>query len=200
MRRQDSVTAAINEPEHVVVRDFLAETDAARAENTAFVIQCDARADLHSLWFFYFVLQKARLRIAVIDAEFLQAAFARLIADWAVQRVIDQEKFHYALPTFLHQKRVRANGHSFRDILRAANLRTRHPVDDRLAIRVELRFAIGAEPRESHFDETHPAITGRGKLLVITIPGHENADLLARLNHARAFWKLMPDPIYLDIQ
>ena len=37
MRRKDSVTAAIDEPEHVVVRNFLTETDAARAENTAFV-------------------------------------------------------------------------------------------------------------------------------------------------------------------
>ena len=48
MRGQNGVTAAIDEAEHVVVRDFLAEADAARAENAALVVERDARAELHS--------------------------------------------------------------------------------------------------------------------------------------------------------
>jgi hypothetical protein len=78
------VTAAINEPEHVVVRDFLAETDAARAENAALVIKRHPRAELHSFRLFHFVLQETRLRNAVIDTELLQLAFAGLIADRAI--------------------------------------------------------------------------------------------------------------------
>src|SRR5262249_47201637 len=200
MRGQDSVTAAINEPEYVVMRDFLAETDASRAQNTTLVVQRDAWADLHGFRLLHFVFQKTRLRVAVIDAEFLQLAFASLIADRAIERVIDQEKFHDAVPAFVHQRRVGANSHPFSYILRAANLRARHPIDDRFAVRTELRFAIGPEPRKSHFDQTHPAIARRTKLFVIAIPRYENANLLAGLDHARALQKLMPDPINLDVE
>src|SRR5438105_7006382 len=145
MRRQDSVTAAIDEPKYIVVRDLLAKTNASRAQDATLVVQRDARANLHRFGLFHFILQKTRLRGAVIDAELLQAAFAGLITNWAVQRMIDEEKFHYAVPTFLNQGRVRANGHSFSHILCAANLRTGHPVDCRFAICSELRFPIRPE-------------------------------------------------------
>ena|SRR5215469_13632825 len=45
MRGQHGMTAAINEPEHVIVRDLLAKPNAARAENTAFVIECNTRPE-----------------------------------------------------------------------------------------------------------------------------------------------------------
>ena len=61
MRGEDGVTAAIDEPEHVVVRDLLAETNAARAENAALVIERDARTELDVLRLLDLVLEKARL-------------------------------------------------------------------------------------------------------------------------------------------
>jgi hypothetical protein len=79
-------------------------------------------------------------------------------------------------------------------------LRARHPIDDRFAVSAELRLAIRAEPRKSHFDQTHPAIPGRAKLFVIAIPRHENANPLARLDHPRALWKLMPDTVNLNVE
>src|SRR3954454_6548204 len=102
MRGQDSVTAAIDEPEYIVMCDLLAKTDASRAQDAALVVQCDARPHLHRLGFLHLILQKTRLRGAVIDAELLQAAFTGLIANWTVQRVIDEQKFHYTALTFLH--------------------------------------------------------------------------------------------------
>src|SRR5262249_21617910 len=98
------MTAAINEPEHIVVRNFLAETDAARAENAPLVVKRPPRAELHCFRLFDLVLQETRLRVAVIDTELLQLAFASLITDRAIKRVIDQEKFHHAMPTFFHQR------------------------------------------------------------------------------------------------
>ena len=157
---QHGVTPAIDEAEHVVVCDFLAKTDAPRAEDAAFIIERDPRPEHNVFWFFDFVLEKTRLGIPVIDAEFLQAAFARLVADWTIERMIDKEKFHHTALTFLHQRRIGANGHAFGHILGAGNLRTRHPIDNRFAISAELGFAIWAEPREPHFDQTHPAIAG----------------------------------------
>jgi len=180
--------------------DFLAETDAARAENAALVIKRYPRAELYIFRLFDFVLQKTRLRIAVVDTELLQTAFAGLIADRAIKRVIDEEKFHDPALTFLYQRRVGANGHAFSYILCAANLGTRHPIDNRFAVLPELRLAIGPEPWKSHFDQTHPAIAGRAELFVIAIPRHENANLLTRLNHTGALRKLVPDAIDLNVK
>ena len=81
MRGQNGVAAAIDETQHVVVRDFLAKPDAARAENATLVIERDARTELDVLRFLYLVLEETRFRVAVFDAEFLEAAFAGLIAD-----------------------------------------------------------------------------------------------------------------------
>ena len=60
MRGEDVVAAAIDEPEHVVVRDLLAEANAARAENAALVIERDARAEIDVLRFLHLVFEKAR--------------------------------------------------------------------------------------------------------------------------------------------
>ena len=200
MSGQHGVTAAIDKPEHIVVRDLLAKTDAARTKNAALIIERNARTELDVLRFLHFVFEKTRFGAAVIDAEFLQAAFAGLIADRAIERMIDEQKFHHAPPAFLHQRRIGAHAHAFGDILRAGNLRTRHPVDHRLAVGAELRFAIRPHLRHSHFDQAHPAIARRAELLVITIARHVTAGLLARLDHARAFWELMPHAIDLDVE
>src|SRR5947208_446115 len=180
--------------------DFLAETNAAGAENAAFVIKRHPRTDLHIFRFLNFVLEKARFRIAVINAELLQTTFARLIANRAIERMIDEEKFHHAALTLFHQRRISADGHAVGHILRAGNLWTRYPVDDRFAIGAEFRFAIRAEPWESHFDQTHPAIPRRRELLVVTIARHITPGLLARLDHARPLRKLTPLAVDLNVQ
>src|SRR6478609_6306071 len=104
MRRKDRVTAAIDEPEYVVVRNFVAETNAARAENATLVIKRYPRAELDRFRLFHFVLKETRLRTSIVDTELLQTAFTGLIADRAVERVIDQEKLHDAALTFLHER------------------------------------------------------------------------------------------------
>src|SRR5215467_12014018 len=120
MRSQNGVTASIDEPEYIVVRDLLAKTDAPGAQDAALVIQCDAPANLYRFRLFHLVLQKTRLRVAVVDAELLQAAFAGLIADRAIERMIDKQEFHYPALTFLHQRRVRPNSQAFSHVLCAA--------------------------------------------------------------------------------
>ena len=89
MRCEHGVTAAINKTQNVVVCDLLAETDATRAEDTAFVIKCDSRTNRHIFRFLDLVLEKTRLGITKVNAELLQSAFPRLIADWAIERMID---------------------------------------------------------------------------------------------------------------
>ena len=58
MGGENGVTAAIGKTEHVILRNFLTKTNATRAENAAFVIERDARPDLHAFRLFDFVFQK----------------------------------------------------------------------------------------------------------------------------------------------
>src|SRR5256714_11747104 len=158
MRGQDAVAPAIDEAEDVVLRDLLTNPDAGRAKNATVVIERHARAQLDVFRFLDLVFEKPRIRAAILHAEFLEPAFARLIADRTIERMIDEEKFHHAFSAFLGERRIGADSHPFAHILRAGNLWARHPVDYRFAVRSELRFAVRPHFRESHFDEAHSAI------------------------------------------
>src|SRR5580700_12011984 len=114
--------------------------------------------------------------------------------------MIDEQKFHDPAPAFLDQRRIRAHAHAIADVLRARNLRTRDPVDDRHSIDAKLRFAIGSELGHAHLDQTHPAIAGRAEFFVIAVTRNKNAGLRAGLDHPRAFRKLMPHAIDLDVE
>src|SRR5205814_8213621 len=149
MRGQHRVTAAVDKAEDVVVRDFVAEANAARAENAALIIERDAWPELHRFWFFDFVFEKARTFRAVLNAEFLQLTFTGLIADRAIERVIDQQKFHHAFAAFFDHGRIGAYAHAFGDVLRATDLRTQHPIDDRFLVGPEFRFTVGTHSRHS---------------------------------------------------
>ena len=58
MSGENSVTAAIDKPEHVILGNFLTKTNATRAKNAPFIIEYDAGSDFHAFWFFDFVFQK----------------------------------------------------------------------------------------------------------------------------------------------
>jgi hypothetical protein len=76
---------------------FLAEADAARAMDAAAHLfhreqRADALVEDDALFF-----AVARGRAAIADARVLQLALAALVADRAVQRVVDQQELHHAL-------------------------------------------------------------------------------------------------------
>src|SRR5947208_14389059 len=123
-----------------------------------------------------------------------------MIADWAVERMIDKQKFHNSASAFLRQRRVGPDSHSFGYILRTGNLRARHPVNGGLAIGAEFRFPIRAYLRHAHFDQTHPTIAWRTELRVITVPWNVGADLGTGFDQARALWEPMPDPVDLNVK
>src|SRR5437588_4228664 len=200
MRGENGVTAAIDKAKHIVLRDFLAEADAARAKNAALIVERDARPEHNVLRYLYLSFEETLLGRPVLDAEFLQETFAGLIANRTIERMIDEEELHHAALAFFRQRRICAHAHSLGDILRARNLWARHPIDYGFAVGAELRFAIGSESRHAHLNQTHPAIAGGAEFFVITITRHITAGLLARLDHARAFRELAPHAIDLDIE
>ncbi len=98
------MTAAIEKAKHIILCDFLAEPNAARAENATLVVERDARPELDVFRFLHLVFQKTRLARAVLDAEFLQSAFAGLIANGTIERMVDEQEFHHAALTFFHKR------------------------------------------------------------------------------------------------
>src|SRR6266849_5473462 len=113
--------------------------------------------------------------------------------------MIDKQKLHHAAATLFGEWRICAHAHSFAHVLGAGNLRTRHPVDHWFTVSAELRPAIGPEFRHAHLNQTHSAIARRTQLFVIAITRHVTAGLRARLDHTRAFRKLTPHAIDLDV-
>ena len=193
------MAAAIQEAQHIVVRDFLHEADAARAHDAAFVVEHDALAEVHALWLFHLLFDETGFAFAKLDGKFLQPALARLIANRTVERVVDEQKFHHALAAFFDERRGGANAHALGDFHRAANLRLRSPADLGLAIGIQHGLAVGSHLRAAGLHETHAAVARRAEFGVVAVVRNEFAALHAGLDHARAFGKLFPLPVDLHI-
>ena len=94
--------------------------------------------------FFTFMSDEARNAAAVLDGLFLEAAFAGLVADRAIERVIDEQELHHALAAFLDEFAGGADAHVFGDRVGAGDHRARHPADRLVAVLVVLGFLAGA--------------------------------------------------------
>src|SRR5215469_3940149 len=154
------MAAATHETQNIVMGYFLHETDTARTKNAAFVIERHARSELHALRLLHLLIQKTRPACTEFNAVLLQMAFPGLIADRTVERMVYQEKFHHPVSALLYQRRIRANCHPLRNILRTRYLGARYPTDDRLSVRAYFGFPIRARLRHPHLDQAHPAIAG----------------------------------------
>ena len=162
------VLAASRRTEFGDAGDFRREANAARALDAAVHRGLDQRADI-------FVLDRALvfLEARVIDAIshrlVLQIALAALIANRAIQRVIDQQEFHHAFARLLHHRRF---GEHHR----------------RLAVRAwpqvaHVHGAGGDRLRRAalHFDQAHAAIAGDRQPFVEAEARDFRAGLLASL-------------------
>ena len=164
-----AVLATVVGAEFLHARDVLPEAHAARAVDAARHVGGDEWTDVlvldHAL-----ALVVARNVAAIAHGQILQLAFAALIADRAVERMIDQQEFHHRL-------------------LRSDGLRGTRVDDHALGHR---RGAGGQRLRRLlHLDETHAAVRGHGQFLVVAeardvdVMGVRDADdhlALARLH------------------
>ncbi|MNX92681.1 hypothetical protein D3C86_1248310 [compost metagenome] len=107
-----------------------------------------------------------RGRAAVAHGQILQLAFAALIADRAVERVIDEQEFHHRLL-------------SGAGLLRAG-------VDDHA---VGHGRGAGGERlgRFFHFNQAHPAVRRDGQFLVVAEMRHVKPDFLGGMHDHAAF-------------
>src|SRR5205807_1762229 len=94
--------APIHDAQGIVANDVFGEADAAGAEDAAFVIEHDSGAEVHAFGFMDFGLDKAARGFAVIHGVLLQFALACLVADRAVQGMIDEQELEHALAHLLY--------------------------------------------------------------------------------------------------
>ena len=200
MDGERGVGAALGEAEHRIAGDFVHEADAAAAHDAALVVEPDARADIDVFRLFHLHVHEARNAAAVLDGLFLEAAFAGLVADRAIERVVDEEEFHHALAAFFDEFAGGADAHVFGNRVGAGDDRARHPADGFVAVFVPLRLLAGrGAGRHAHLHEAHPAVSGRTELRMVTIVGNDGSRLAAGLDHPCAFGKLVPDAVDLDV-
>ena len=200
MDGERGVGAALGEAEHRIDGDLVHEADAAAAHDAALVVEPDARADIDVFRLFHLHVHEPRDAAAVLHGLFLQAAFAGLVADRAVERVVDEEKLHDALAALFDELAGGADAHVFADRIGAGDDRTRHPADDFVAVFVPLRLlAGGGAGWHAHLHQAHPAISGRAELRMVTVVRDDDFRLATGFDHPGAFGKLVPDAVDLDI-
>ncbi|MBA7473631.1 hypothetical protein ES707_08972 [subsurface metagenome] len=147
--------------------DFRGEADAARALDAAVHRGLDQRAQILVLDG-ALVLGEAAGVDAIAHRLVLQIALAALVADRAIQRMVDQQKLHHAFARLLHHRRTRGD---FRRLALGTRAAVAHAPG---AARDRLRAAL-------HFDEAHPAIAGDRQPLMVAEARDFGARGLARL-------------------
>ena len=160
-------------------RHFLGEADAARALDAAGHRGLDDRPEI-------FVVDRplvlfvARMAAAIGHRLVLQVAFAALVADRAVERVVDEQELHHPFARLLDHRRVGADRLAVGGRQRAARLRLGRPRRD--------------------LDQAHAAIAGDRQPLMVAEARDLLAGKLARLQHGRALRDLDLDAVDGDFR
>ncbi len=173
------VLAAIEHPDLGHARDFLGEADAARALDAPRHGRLDDRP--HVLFVDRaLVLLEPGESPAIGHCLVLEIAFAALVANRAVERVVDEQELHHPLARLLHHRRVGADRLAVGGGKRAARLRLGRAGSD--------------------LDEAHPAIAGDRQPLVIAEARDFLARELASLEDRRALRDLDLDAVDGDLR
>jgi len=128
-RGQDLVVTAMRELELVLARDHVARADAARAQDAALLIEHDVRSEIDDLVLVDLVGVDARIGVVVIEVQLLQRALAGLVADRAIDRMVDERELELLLARERRRRIGRVHDHAFADDLLAARLQLRILLD-----------------------------------------------------------------------
>jgi len=159
------ILAAIERADFVHASDFLGKAHAAGAVDAASHDRLDQRAHIffgHGALVFLI----ARAAAAIGNRLILQIALAALIADWAIERVVDEQELHHPFAGLLDHRAIGADFLTIGSRQRAGGLRLGRP--------------------GLHFDQTHAAVARDAEPLVIAEARDFLARQLARLQHSRA--------------
>ena len=125
----EGVVAAIEEHELVVLGHLLREAHAAVAEDAALAVDRHERRQLERLLEVALGLDEARVAGAPAVRDVLQRALAALVADRAVERVVDEQELDDRVLGVLDAIRGRVHDHAVADRGRARRLELRDALD-----------------------------------------------------------------------
>ena len=140
--------AAIDDRKFVGARNFLKKAHTARTFDAALAVEYNVGTENFPLAVVLLSLLEAAPLQIMLHVIVLQPALPRLVTDWTIQWVVDEEKLHHR---FADRQNFRALG------------QYRHPLRHRRVTgNLELRHLLD-------LDETHAAVTGDGKLRVVAV-------------------------------
>ena len=125
----ERVRAALEQDQLVVLGDLLREAHAAVAEDAALAVDRDQRRELERLLEVALGLDEARGAGAPAVGDVLQRALAALVADRAVERVVDEQELDHRALRLVHALRLRVDDHAVLDRRRARGLQLRDALD-----------------------------------------------------------------------
>ena len=146
--------------------DFLAEAHAACAlDAAAHFLHRNQGADILASHYalFFFVTRSAA---TITDCNILQLTLATLVADRAIQRVVDQQKLHHRLLRVDGLRTLGPNNHAGCNCGRAGRHRLGHLL---------------------HIDQAHAATGGNAEFLVIAKMRYVSTRLFGRMDDRAAF-------------
>src|SRR4051794_37405833 len=120
---------ALLEDQLVVLADLLREPHAAVAEDAALAVDGNQRRQRERLLEVALGLDEARAAAAPAVGDVLQRALAALVADGAVERVVDEEELDDRLLGSLHALGLGVDDHAVLDRRRAGGLQLRDALD-----------------------------------------------------------------------
>src|SRR6267143_2896471 len=111
VRNNYRICAALAHAQGFDVHPLVAHAHAAETENAARRVVIDQLRPLF-LWPVFFFLDEAALVGAVAEDHVLQFALAALVAHWAIERVVGEQKFEHGLARLLHLLGFGAHHHA----------------------------------------------------------------------------------------
>ena len=123
------VRAALEQDQLVVLGQLLREAHAAVAEDAALAVDRDQRRQLERLLEVALGLDEARRARAPAVGDVLQRALAALVADRAVERVVDEQELDHRALRLVHAVGLRVDDHAVPHRGRAAGLELRDALD-----------------------------------------------------------------------
>src|SRR5712691_11716928 len=154
--------ATLKEPEFIGLADLVAETYAARAQDTPFRVKDHIRTKVHDLAPMNLFFLETAVVETILHVIVLQPTLAGLVTDGTIQRMIDEQEFKDPTAALDHPGGIRVHHHIIRHRRVAANFQFRAPLQ---------------------LDEAHTAIAGDAQFGVIAIVRNDNAGLVRRLDN-----------------